>query len=196
MWTGGRANRHAARRFLGQLSDLHNQSPPKNRLLYYRSDFRRLLADQPVEVFREYLFDVDPLTRSVAVWLLSHCATRCALFGIDRRCDDRSPVVRKHVAKALYRLEARQLLRDMAEAFPRDRAVQWYAVAKPNDVDFRDRLQRFAQHADHSQMAAATRAEPMALWSRFENWLRSPPKSRGYMRRVLKRVRRAVRGTS
>ncbi len=195
LWTGGRANSYAARRFLEALKSLPAEASPKNRLLHYRHDFRRLLEDRPIEVFREHLFAADPLTRSVAVWLLSRCITRFALCDIDRCCDDPSPSVRKHVAKALYRLEACQLLRDMADRYPQDGALQWFAQAKPNDIDFRDRLERFSKHSSQSQIKMATDVEPMTLWSRVEDWFLSPPKSRSYMRRVLNRIRRAVRGT-
>lgn len=194
IWTGGRSNRQAACSFLNQIESISKHSSPGNRLYCYRNDFRRLIADHPIDVFLISMLDRDPLTRAVAVWLTSREASRFLLLDIDRRCDDPSPLVRKHVAKALHRLEARQLLREMAERYPEEPAVQWYAQAKPNAVEFRDRLKRFSENSDHSQIEPAARAQPMTLWSRFENWLLSPPKSRSYMRRVLKRVRRAVRG--
>lgn len=201
LFSGGRANRERARRFFDHLKELSadalskQASNPSTRLLSCRDGFRRVLRDNPVDVISGHLYDPDPLIRSVAIWLLSQSANRCQLLSIDDYYDDPSPMVRKHVAKALYRLEALQPLQDMARDFPEDAAVRWFAQPRPNELDFTEWLRRFAGHVDPSTAESAARSEPMTLWTRFEDWFLTPPKSRRYIRRILLRIHNAVRGT-
>ena len=197
LWSGGRANREAAIRFLGQLSKDLASSPSEEyspRLLAYRDDFRRLIKDDQEAVLQLYLQAVDPTMRSLAVWMLRFSANRCQLLGIEQLCDDPSPMVRKHVAKALYRLEARQQLREMAAQHPNDVAVQWIAKERPNAATFEQRLHRFSQQVDHSMVDEATKAEPMTFWARFEDWFLTPAKSRAMIRRILERIKHSIHG--
>ena len=194
--TGGRGKRAAARRFFRHLSDtcaVDSARATAPRLLCYRTDFRRLVADEQVVLFQRYLSDANPLVRSLAVWMLGQCANRCNLLGIENYCQDASPMVRKHVAKALYRLEAHQILREMSLRYPSDAAVQWFAQDKPNNTRFEERLSDFSRHVVTSQPQHLDSAEPMTFWARFENWLLTPPKSNSYIRAILERIRKAAR---
>jgi len=201
LFRGGSANREWARRFFVHLKEVSADTSSKDanaqgaRLLPCREGFRRALRDNPVDVISGHLCDPDPLIRSVSIWLLSQSANRFQLLGINGHCDDPSPMVRKHVAKALYRLEAWQPLQDLAEDFPEDAAIKWFAQPRPNRIEFGKRLSRYAEHMDTSMAETATHSEPMTLWISFEGWILSPPKSRSYIRRILLRIRNAVRGT-
>ena len=199
--TGGRANLEFANRFFAELSLVASERRSAKEgigrpiLFPFRDDFRRLISDQSIDVLRYvFLIDRDPLLRSVGIWLLSHSANRCQLLGIEEYCDDPSPMVRKHVARALYRLEARQLLQRMSADHPLDLAVQWFAQAGPNQTDFEERLRRYSEHVDHATAQAATEAEPMSFWARFEKWYLTPPKSNWYLRRILERLRHYIHG--
>ena len=64
---------------------------------------------------------------------------------------DPSPQIRKHVAKALRRLEAWSLLDEMAAAYPDDDKIQWFANAPTTHRPFAERLEEL--HTQRRRLA-------------------------------------------
>ncbi len=201
--SGGRASRSAAERFLGELSlrlykvnfpdHVHTAASPQ--LLPYREDFRQLIAHQEtIPVLQRYLRDGEPLIRSLAFWLLSKHANRILLLGLENRCCDPSPQARKHLAKALRRLEAWPLLETMVAEHPEDAKVAWFARLTPIQKDYRDRLANYTSGIDQTHSTAAVGPSRMPLWFRDEYWGGVPPKSIEFMRELLRRIQTLVHG--
>jgi len=164
-------------------------------LLASRNDLRWLMSHgESVPILQRYRHNINPLIRALSIWLLSRHASRFFLFGIQRSSDDDSPMVRKHVAKALRQLEARELLIAMATQNPDDRAITWFATFTANHNSFRDRLERFFHTTDDSNRSAAIGPSRMPLWFRDEYWDGAPAKSIAYMRMILRRIREMVHG--
>jgi len=197
------STRSRAERFLSVLSEqlqtvdlpgpiLPAKSP---RLLSYRNEFRQLMAHQEtVPVLQGYLTNSNPAVRSLAVWLLSKHANRIILLGLDKRYWDPSPQVRKHLAKALRRLEAWQILEKMVAEHPNDTKVSWFARSTPNQKNYRDRLANYSSGIDQTHRAAAAGPSRMPLWFRDEYWGGVPPKNIRFLREILLRIQKLVHG--
>jgi len=127
------------------------------------------------------------------IWLLSQYADRFRLRGIDYFCEDPSPTVRKHVAKALRRLEAWQLLDRMVTAYPGDDVVGWFAKAPIRKLELSEKLRRYKAGVDDSRSEEVATPSRMPFWALERNWERTPPKSVLLIRRVLRRIRHWVR---
>jgi hypothetical protein len=97
------------------------------------------------------------------------------------------------VAKALRRAEAWALLDDMAEAYPLDPKIQWFATASIAHRPFHERLQNFARNVDESHAGEVFTPSRMPFWALDRSWERTPPKSREFIRRMLWRIRHWVR---
>ena len=140
--SGGHATRNAAERFLNRLRrQLEDDDAEPLRLVSLRDDFRKLMAhDEVIPVLQRRLRYGGPLYRAVSIWLLSKNASRFDRLGIDHHSDDASPLVRKHVAKALRQLEAWDVLRDMAHRHLNDADVLPFVEPKPNRKSYTDRL--------------------------------------------------------
>jgi hypothetical protein len=186
-------------RFLNQLASHRRNiveskgAPPLTWLLIFREDFRRMRGDETVSGLRDFLKYGDPSLRHVGIWLLSQCADRFRLRGISEYSDDPSPQVRKHVAKALRRLEAWYLLDEIARANRDNRTIQWFAYAPINDRPFVERLANFVSTVDHSHAGEVFTNSRMPFWALERSWERTPPKSVLFIRRMLRRIRRWVR---
>lgn len=172
-------------------------------LLPYRRSLRRLISDFDVlcnegepEVVRYYLLTCPPPMIPICVWLISHFADRTRYYEINRFCYSESPQTRRHVAKALRKLEAWTILKGMAGDFPDDRRIQWYANAPatgPAHRAFKDRLNRYTSRVDASNAAEVTTPSQMPYWASDAHWSYTPPKSIAFIRRMLRRIRHWVR---
>lgn len=165
------------------------------RLLPLRGDFRQVMRQQhSIGLLQTFARDINPLIRAISVWLLSKHANRFLLLGIENLRHDHSPLVRRRVARALRKLEARELLAEMAEAYPHDERIQWYAKFEANQKSYRERLENFVGSVESPVAAQHTYQSRMPLWFRDEYWSGSPPKSVEFMREILWRIRSLVRG--
>jgi hypothetical protein len=131
----------------------------------------------------------------LGVWLWGKCADRFRLYGLSAFCHDRSPQVRKHVAKALRRLEAWTFLQEMATANPDDVMIQQFATPPTSHRPFPERLTNFARNVDDSRAGEVVTPSQMPFWRLQRDWEGRSPKSGWYIRLMLWRIRRWVRGT-
>jgi hypothetical protein len=199
--SGGHAHSNAAQRFLTELSIYFTRvvkasDDPRLRrtwLLPFRDDFRRMLSHETSAAARGYAAWGDARLRHVFIWLLSHSADRFRLRGISNYCNDLSPQVRKHVAKALRRLEAWSLLDEMARSYPEDPRIQWFASARVTRRPFSERLSSFVRSVDDSHADEVVTPSRMPFWAAERSWDYTPPKSVLLIRRMLRRIRHWVR---
>lgn len=165
------------------------------RLLRLRSDFRQIIQHaESAAAVQRYQYNVNPLIRALAIWLLSHHASRFNLLGIDNSRHDFSPLVRKRVARALRKLEARESLAEMAAEYPADEAVQRYASYTKHRKTYRQRLEKFVRSVGKREEILDHAGSRMPLWFRDEYWSGAPPKSIEYMRLLLRRIHSLVHG--
>jgi hypothetical protein len=194
---------HTAHSFLSQLSEyrrelLNSTNPRPNWrqtwLIPFRDEFRALVEHGAAPVIARHLLNGDRELRALHIWLLSQFADRYRLISIDRFASDPSPVVRKHVAKALRRLGAWHQLDLMAKANPENDRIQWFAFAPTTTRGFTERLQSFKVHVDDSHKPAAHESSRMEYWSLHKPWQGNPPKSIQFIRNILLRIRQILRG--
>lgn len=163
-------------------------------LLSYRDLFRQLADGKYAPAFHAYLAKCPVEMTPLGVWLLSRCGDRCNLRGLGDFANHSSEAVRRHVARALRRLEAWPELAAMAKVYPGNDRIQWYANASIIKRSHEERLRSLAQIMDHSNAPAAAGPSHMPLWFRDLDWLRRPPKSIEYIRTLLARIHRLVHG--
>jgi hypothetical protein len=197
---GGHVRASSALQFLRELTKyrydlkaIHDGAVPHTWLIRFRTDFRLLDEQRAGLVIQRFLSLGSLDLRHVFIWHLSKSASRFYLLGIDEYCDDSSPVVRKHVAKALRRLEAWPLLEEMAAAHPEDERLRWFATAPTTKRPFSDRLRNFRSDIDASHAAEVATPSQMPFWTQEGSWERTPPKSVAMIRRMLRRIRHWVR---
>jgi hypothetical protein len=169
-------------------------------LLPFRDEIReRFSGDSAVcgpgeaETIHYYLSYCPAGMVPICIWLISRCATRFRLFGISNFVCNSSPKTRKHVAKALRRLEAWTLLEEMATLYPDDAKVQWFAHAHTTSRPFRERLANFSRNLDDSHADEVYTPSRMPFWSLERSWEFTAPKSVVLIRRMLRRIRHWVR---
>jgi hypothetical protein len=173
-------------------------------LLRFRPELRRLLAGfdsrydkAEIDVVRCFLLTCPQTMIAICVWLLGEFSDRRHLNEVKTFRHDPSPQIRRHVAKALRRLEAWSYLRDMAAAYPGDARIQWFATAPTTHAPFAERLRKFKRCVDDSRTGEVATPSRMPFWTGVRSWERTPPKSVTYIRRMLRRIRFWVRsGTS
>ena len=173
-------------------------------LLPYRRELRRLLAGfdsrydkAEIDVVRCYLLTCPRTMIAICVWLVGEFSDRSRLYELKTCRHDPSPQIRRHVAKALRRLEAWSYLRDMAAAYPGDARIQWFATAPTTHAPFAERLRNYKRSVDDSHAGEVATPSRMPFWVGVRYWERTPPKSATYIRRMLRRIRFWVRsGTS
>ncbi len=154
----------------------------------------KLLAESgSLDVIRYYMAYCPPDMVPVCVWLIGKRAKRYQTSDLEHLARDPSPTVRKHVAKALRRLEAGPLLEDMAVLFPDDAKVQWFAKTPVAHRAFKERLSAFVHSLDDSHAGEVTTPSQMPYWAAEKSWHRTPPKSIELIRRMLRRIRHWVR---
>jgi hypothetical protein len=168
-------------------------------LLPFRDELRRLMAgfdcrfDGELETVRFYLLTCPRTMIAICVWLLGECSDRTHLYALETFRHDPSPQIRRHVAKALRRLEAWSYLREMAAADRRDARIQWFAKAPTTHAPFAERLRNYKRCVDDSHAGEVTTPSRMPFWTGVSSWERTPPKSVAYIRRMLRRIRFWVR---
>jgi hypothetical protein len=162
-------------------------------LLKYRAEFRWVRDFGLLEPIKLYLIDCPPDMIPVGVWLWGKCADRFRLYGLSTFCDHSSPQVRRHVAKALRRLEAWALLAEMGATYPNDAKIQWYAWAPTMHRPFTERLKNYTTNVDDSHAGEVATPSRMPYWALEHSWEGTPPKSVAFIRRMLHRIRHWVR---
>jgi hypothetical protein len=162
-------------------------------LLPYRAELRRAIQFGRLESIKLYLADCPTEMIPVGVWLWAQCADRFRLYGLSAFCNDRSPLVRRHVAKSLRRLEAWAFLEEMAAACPDDQRIQWFAHAHTTRRSFPDRLANFSRNVDNSHADEVYTPSRMPFWALERSWDYTAPKSVALIRRMLRRIRHWVR---
>jgi hypothetical protein len=167
---------------------------PHTWLLPRRPLFRSMNRASAAPALRYYLLSCSRELKPVVVWLLGRSTQPSQLYGLSAFAQDESPIVRRHAARALRRLEAWSSLTEAARRFPDDRRLQWYAHASIIKRPYEERLRNFAQFVDSSKAAEAAGPSRMPLWFADLDWLRRPPKSVEYIRRMLRRIHRLVHG--
>lgn len=203
LFTGRRSTYASTERFFRELVEEFNSPTHRKslggevttRLLHLRSDFRQIIQHaESAAALQRYQYNVNPLIRALAIWLLSHHASRFTLLGIDNSRHDFSPLVRKRVAKALRKLEASERLAEMAAEYPADEAVQRYASYTKHRKTYRQRLEKFVRTVGQREEVLDHAGSRMPLWFRDEYWSGAPPKSIEYMRLLLRRIHSLVHG--
>jgi hypothetical protein len=175
----------------------------RNWLLPYRRELRRLLAGfdsrydkTEIDVVRCYLLACPQSMIAICVWLMGEFSDRKHLHGLTIFRHDPSPQIRRHIAKALRRLEAWSYLRDMADANRDDARIQWFATAPTPHAPFAKRLENYKRCVDDSHAGEVATPSRMPFWTGVRSWERTPPKSVVYIRRMLRRIRRWVRSSA
>lgn len=165
-------------------------------LLPFRRELRRLLAGfdsrydkAEIDVVRSYLLTCPQTMIAICVWLLGEFSDRRHLYELKAFRHDPSPQIRRHVAKALRRLEAWSYLREMGAAYRGDARIQWYATAPTTHAPFAKRLENYKRCVDDSHAADVATPSRMPFWAGVRHWERTPPKSVAYIRRMLRRIR-------
>lgn len=169
-------------------------------LLPFRSELRTLVAgfdsrcnNGEVDIVRYYLLTCPRTMIAICIWLIGRFTDRMHLYELKTFRHDSSPHVRRHVAKALRRLEAWRLLREMAKADPSDARIQWFAGAPTTHRTFAERLRNFASNLDDSHAGDVATPSRMPFWAQEDSWDRTSPKSVLFIRRMLRRIRHWVR---
>jgi hypothetical protein len=175
---------------------------PRKRtwLLQFRRELRPILEgfdsrcnNGEVDIVRYYLLTCSQRMIPICVWLIGRFADRMHLYELTTFRHSRSPQLRRHVAKALRRLEGWSYLRDMAKANPGDARIQWYATAPTVHGPFAERLRKYKSHVKTGDGDDVAAPAHMPFWSLEKHWSYTPTKSVLYIRRILRRIRRRVR---
>jgi hypothetical protein len=168
------------------------RAAPHGWLLPYRNDLRWAIQHTRLEPIKLYLTRSPLEMVPVAIWLWGKCADRFRLYGLSGFCYHPSPMVRKHLAKALRRVEAWSLLDEMVAAFPDDEKIRWFANTPISRGPFKTRLANFKRNVDDSHAGEVPTPSRMPFWAAERIWNYTPPKSVELIRRVLWRIRRWV----
>jgi hypothetical protein len=170
-------------------------------LLPYRARFRAIihshhgnsLSGVDVSAIQYYMAYCPPPMIPICAWLIGRCSSRYRLFGLAELSRGSSRQVRKHLAKALWRLEAWHLLDEIASRYPHDEKVQWYANSVTVHRRFDDRLKNYLADVDASHAGEVATPSRMPYWAMQTSWEITPPKSVAAIRRILERIRHWVR---
>jgi hypothetical protein len=170
-------------------------------LLPYRDRFRAIihshhgnsLSGVDVGAIQYYMAYCPPSMIPICAWLIGRCSSRYRLFGLAELSRGSSRQVRKHLAKALWRLEAWHLLDEMASRYPHDEKVQWYASSVTVHRGFDERLKNYLADVDDSHADEVITPSQMPFWALQTSWDVTPPKSVAAIRRILERIRHWVR---
>jgi hypothetical protein len=169
-------------------------------LLPYRARFRRLLEKHrepfsrlDLGAIRYYMAYCPAEMIPICAWLIGRCASRFRLYGLAELSRGSSRQVRKHLAKALWRLEAWHVLDEMASRYPHDEKVQWFANSVTVHRRFDERLKNYLADVDDSYADEVITPSQMPFWALQTSWDVTPPKSVAAIRRILERIRHWVR---
>jgi hypothetical protein len=159
----------------------------------HRRTLKLLAESGSLEVIRYYMAYCPPDMVPICAWLIGKRARRYQACDLEHLARDASPTIRKHVAKALRRLEAWPVLADMAALFPDDEHVQWFAKTPVAHRAFKERLTTFVHNLDDSHAGEVRTPSQMPYWAAQKSWTVTPPKSIELIRRMLRRIRHWVR---
>jgi hypothetical protein len=162
------------------------------RELFYGVDFR--CHEGQLETLRYYLATCPRPMIPICLWLMSRCTHRFHLYEIKEFCNDPSPHVRRHLAKALRKLEAWKLLEGMAATYPGNSAIQWFANAPTSRRSYAERLARYVENIDATNTVEVVSPSRMPYWSLYNPWQGKPQKSLALIREILWRIRQWVHG--
>jgi hypothetical protein len=180
------------------LLDHINESRPQSTvaehtwLLKYRPYFRDVIRRGRLFYIRDYLNYCPDEMIPICVWLIGKSTDRFRQYDLKAFAHHPSGQVRRHLAKALRRLEAWAVLRQMAANYPDDVRLQWFALAPTVRRSFHERLQNFQQHIDDSHVGEVHTPSQMPFWAANRPWQRSPPKSVELIRRILRHIQQLV----
>jgi len=159
-------------------------------LLALRKDFRAIQAKRPIPglVWCVKYGDLD--TRRLAIWLLGRIGNRYTTSLISALRDDPDVCIRKEVVRALRRLRAWAVLREIAVS-ENDPVVRRLATrAEVPRRDFSERMAKFLDNEiDNVAQADGTAPGVRPLYMNTAIGEGTPPKSRWYMRLVLEHIR-------
>jgi hypothetical protein len=159
----------------------------------HRRTLKLLSESGSLDVIRYYMAYCPAGMVPICVWLIGKRAKRYQTCDLEHLARDASPTIRKHVAKALRRLESWPELEDMAVLFPDDEKVQWYAKTPIAHRAFKERLNTFVHSLDDSHAGEVKTPSQMPYWAAQKTWDMTPPKSIELIRRMLRRIRHWVR---
>jgi hypothetical protein len=169
-------------------------------LLPFRARLRRIIAackthgqQGEAAAIRYYLAYCPPGMIPICVWLIGKCCDRFHSYPISEICRHQSAQYRKHIAKALKRLEEWWMLEDFARLYPDDATVQRIAAPTTTHRPFRQRLLQYSRLVDDSHAGEVATPSHMPYWARDDQWERTPPKSVLFIRRMLRRIQHLVR---
>jgi hypothetical protein len=183
------------RRFLRAVDGFLERVERRADLFTLRSEFRKILARPAIPGLIWCIGWESGWTLLIAIWLLGKVRNRQTISVLDECIAHPDVRVRRHTAKALLRMGAWSQLHDMGERDPDPVVRRWAAYAERPPQDFRTRLSRFV---GHEAGLAATAAQPAP--SSAEVFLAVtpgaglPPRRPWFLRRILERIRRLVRG--
>ena len=169
-------------------------------LLPFRARFRAIIAASKkerwqveAEAIRYYMAYCPPGMIPICVWLIGKCCDRFHSYPLSQICRHQSSQYRKHIAKALRRLEEWWMLDDLAHLYPYDPRLQRLAAPTITDRPFRQRLSQYVQSVDDSHAGEVVTPSRMPYWAQNDFWTLTPPKSVLFIRRMLRRIRHLVR---
>lgn len=132
----------------------------------------------------------DPALRILAIWVRGRCGGTLGTPSIVHFADHDDDQTRKEVARALKRMSAWRPLRMMADREKNPR-IQRIATAQP-PRPYRLRMAEFSKHVARLEVTPAKRR--LVVSPELDVGQGRPPKSPSYIRRILMRIRRMVRG--
>jgi hypothetical protein len=184
-----------------QVEALESHDPSRRVwLLSFRAELHELLDgfdsrcnNGEVDIVRYYLLTCPRPMIAICIWLVGRFSDRMHLYELKSFRHSLSPQLRRHVAKALRRLEAWSLLREMAKDNPDDVHIQWFAAAPTSHRSFKERLKNFTSGVDDSRAGEVATPSQMPFWAVETFWCYTPPKSDALIRRMLRRIRHWVR---
>jgi hypothetical protein len=162
-------------------------------LLPFRWQFRDVIRRCPRKTLTHLADTVpDPASRRLAIWLRGRCRGTFGTATIAKLRLGAEFPIRKEVTRALKRMEAWSILRNIEKCDfdPRIRRMARQAEAKPYD----SRVTQFLRHVPQ-QPVSASRA-PLYVHEGFDPQAGRPPKSPSLIRRILKHIRALVHGPS
>ena len=165
------------------------KTPP--RLVTFREEFRRIANQQRIGGLIECLQQPDLDVVRLAIWLIARAHTSVAIWAISPFSQSRDVRVRYEAARALRRLGAWAELRSMMQHESNHRVRRLATAPMPKSFD--KRFERFAGHAPSAAQPDAP-CRTIQLFTRVSTESGRPAKSPEFIRVILERIQRLVRG--
>ena len=132
----------------------------------------------------------DPVLRVLAIWLRGRCGRSAGTRLLTKFSKHPDFQTRKEAVRALRRMEAWALLREIAK---NDSNARIRRLATPGPSrSYRDRLSVFASHVTRLEIEPAK--GPLFVSSTFDPAQGRQPKSSSTIRAILERIRRTLSG--